>query len=229
MQNAGQGALLLGLGRKINLLHGNSDILRHSYLVDLFWVRWFTEEVWKWVLLLLLPGGLFPPCISGLRSPEGESLELKRPQHSEWVFRNRTNARSRNDRNHYTWIFVTLSSFRVIFILNAPVAEKPKGNKECLCSSNLKNHEKIMEIERWGQELVEKGAWWWKECPLLSMFRAHVGLKTMDSEEQQTLRWWDFPPPSSQQLLGGGGVEKEENGDSLLSYIWPMPEQDTLP
>ena len=91
-------------------------------------------------------------------SPEGEGLELKRPQHSEWVFSNRTNA-SINDRNHYTWIFVTLSSFQVIFILNAPVAEKPKRNKECLCSSNLKNHEKIMEIERWGQELVEKGAW----------------------------------------------------------------------
>lgn len=97
-------------------------------------------------LTLLLPCGLFPPCVSGLRSPEGEGLELKRPQHSEWVFSNRTDARSRNDRTRYMWMFVTLSSFRVIFVLNAPVAEKPKENKERLCISNLKNREKIVEI-----------------------------------------------------------------------------------
>ena len=41
------------------------------------------------------------------------------------------------------------------------------------------------------------------------MFRAHAGLKTMDSEEQQTLRWWDFPPPSSQQPLGGGEQKRK--------------------
>lgn len=38
-------------------------------------------------------------------------LRAEETQHSEWIF-NRTDARGRNDRTRYMWMFVTLSSFR---------------------------------------------------------------------------------------------------------------------
>lgn len=44
--------------------------------------------------------------MSGLRSLKVRGLELKRPQHSEWIFSNRTDARSRNDRDQHLHVDV---------------------------------------------------------------------------------------------------------------------------
>lgn len=54
--------------------------------------------------------------------------------------------------------------------------------------------------------------------PLQSMFRAHVGLKTMDSEEQQTLRWVGFPPVPSSLWEGEEQKRKRVVIPSFLAF-----------
>ena len=55
---------------------------------------------------------------------------------------------------------------------------------------------------------------------MLSVLRAHMGLKTMDSEGQQALRWWDFPH-QFQQPRGW------EEGKGKRMVIPPAARKDT--